>query len=78
MEVAPGAAVVDELAEQQRPPVTESRRVPTELVAGVGLGDGGDVRRRVVPGEDRHTGRRAQRLDIEPEFACQRVVDDHQ
>ena len=78
VEVAPGAVVGDELAEQQRPSVAEPRRVPAELVAGVGLGDGGHPRRSVVPGEQGDGGGGAQRLDVEAEFVRQRLVEDHQ
>ena len=46
------------LAEQQRPPVAEARRVPAELVAGVGLRDrrGALGRPRCRPGRRRRSG----------------------
>ena len=78
VEVEACAVGTDDLAEQQRPPVAEPWRVAAELMTGVGLGDRGDARGRVVAGEDRHAGGGAQRLDVEAEFARQLLVEDHQ
>ena len=38
MDVADAPVVVDEFAEQQRPPVAQPRNEATELMPGVGLG----------------------------------------
>ena len=50
MQVAPAPVDVDHLAQQQRAPVAQARRVAAELVAGVGLRDRAFGRR--VAGED--------------------------
>jgi hypothetical protein len=75
---SPAAVGVDQLAEEQRPPVAERGRVAAELVAGVGLrhrhGALGGVGARQHP----PPGGGAQRLDVEPQLAGQRVVQHEQ
>ena len=77
VEVAAGAGVVDDLAEQQRPPVAEARRVAAELVAGIGLGDGGEPSApRCRPGPRRR--RASAALGVEAELGRQRLVQHEQ
>ena len=54
LEVEPNAVGCDQFAEEQGPAVTESGRVPAELVTGVGLGDRRRVGGHRVAGQDRH------------------------
>ena len=68
MQVATAPAGVDQLAQQQRAPVAQPRRIAAELVAGVGLRDGALGRR--VAGEDGEV--LAQRLRVEPQLDRQR------
>jgi hypothetical protein len=78
MQVAQAATGIDELAEQERPPVTEPRGVPAELVPGVGLrhrrrtaGDG-------VADEQPHALGAAQRDRVEAELGGKPVVEHQQ
>lgn len=40
MQISAPSQRVDNIAEQQRPPVTEAAREPAKLMSGVGLGNG--------------------------------------
>jgi hypothetical protein len=78
VEVATAPVRVDDLAEQQRPPVAEARRVPAELVTGVGLRD----RRRAighgVPDQDVDPVLRAERVRVEAQLAGELLVEREQ
>ena len=69
VQVATAAVGVEHLAEQQRPAVAEPGRVPTELMAGVGLRD---RRRAVGPTLPTRTAtpHGPQRLGIDPSSAA--------
>jgi hypothetical protein len=78
VQVAQRAVPAGDLAEQERPPVAEPRVEAAELVAGVGLRH----RRRPLghAGADEHPQAvgAAQLVDVEPEVACQRLVEGEQ
>ena len=78
MEVAQPAVRVDELAEQQRPPVAEARRVAAELVTGVGLRDGNRPVRDRRPHQQGQAVGTGQPGCVEPQLARQRLVEGEQ
>ena len=75
VQVDAAAGGIHELAQQQRAAVAELRLVAAELVAGVGLGEGGHLG---WDGADEHARIAAQRLGVQAELARQRNVESHQ
>ncbi len=71
MQVAPAPLTIHNLAQQQRPPVTEPRRVAAELVPGVDLRDGRRTVRHRVP-------RELVNPQLHAELQSQRLVVDEQ
>ena len=61
LEIEPAALAIDQLTEEQGPPVAELRVEAAELVAGVGLGQGPRVPRQ---GGAREEARGERRVDL--------------
>ena len=78
MQVAAVPVDVEHLAEQQRAPVAQARLEVAELVAGVGLRDGGGARGRGGAGEHRDAVGAAQGRGIGAELVCQGLVEREQ
>ena len=78
VQVAPAAADVDHLADQQRSSVAESRREAAELMAGVGLRHRRRPGRRVVAYEEGDTVGRPQRIGIDAQLSGQCLVERQQ
>jgi hypothetical protein len=78
VELTTVALAIDELAEQQRPTVTEAAREAAELVPGVRLGD----RRRAIgqslSDQRGEAGGAAERSDVEAQLGGQRLVEHDQ
>ena len=76
--VAPAPIDVEDLAEEQRPPVAEPRRPAAELVAGVALRNGGQPVGDTRPEKQRDTVAAAQRVGVGAELGGEPVVEHEQ
>ena len=78
VQVSSPAVRVDDLADQQRPSIAESRRVTTELVPRVRLRHGPGTVRNLVADQHRNTARGAQRVSVEAQFVSKLLVQYQQ
>ena len=78
MQIAQVSGRVDEFTEQQRPAVTQPRRVVAELVPGVGLRDRGRITGDGRAEQQVQSVRAAQPVGVDAEFDGQRLVQHQQ
>src|SRR3954462_4141675 len=72
------ALAIDELAEQQRPTVTEAAREAAELVPGVRLGDGRRAVGQSLSDQRGEASRATERSDLETQLHRQCLVEHDQ
>ena len=78
VQVATAPVDVEHLTEQERPTVAEARRVPAELVAGVGLRHRRRAVRRGIADEQGHALGCSQRIGIDTQLGGQLLVERQQ
>ena len=78
MEVPDATVIVDEFAEQQRPPVAQLRNEATELMPGVGLGYWGRTAGYQVAHQKSKSVSATQPGGVEAKLGGQRLVQDEQ
>ena len=69
---------VDELAEQKRAPVAQSRYEAAELMPGIGLRDRSSTARHQISDQETETLRTPQPIRVETQFCGQRFVEHKQ
>src|SRR5690606_26808501 len=77
-DVAPKSGAIDQFAEEQGTPVAELRREASELVAGIGLGDGLRVDGHEVAREDRGAPVAAPPGRVEAQLHGELLVEEEQ